>query len=149
MRLVGARAAAVQTQQCARSSRSTTSSCSILLYRSRHSSMSAEVSARRCHGEDARVVRVLGGGGQEHPTGLVPDRLRDPEPLHPGLLLAQPHAAEPPEQAGQLHGESGHGERRPDGAPAPPQGFPLEFPLEFIENIGSDIFGRWTLDIGL
>lgn len=70
--------------------------------------MPAEVSARGCHGEDAGVVRVFRGRGQEHQAGLVPDRLRDPQPVHPGLLLAQPDAAEPPEQAGQLHGEPGH-----------------------------------------
>lgn len=78
---------------------------SILLLRS--SSPCRRRSPRGCHGEDPGVVRVLRGRGQEHPAGLVPDRLRDPQPLHPGLLLAQPDPAEPPEQAGQLHGEPG------------------------------------------
>lgn len=64
-------------------------------------------SPRGCHGEDPGVVRILRGWGQEHPAGFVPDRLRDPQPLHPGLLLAQSDAAEPAEQAGQLHGEPG------------------------------------------
>lgn len=68
---------------------------------------------RRCHGEDAGVVRVLRGRGQEHQTGVVPDRLRHPQPLHPRLLLAQPDPAEPAEQAGQLHGESGSEPEQP------------------------------------
>lgn len=78
--------------------------------------MPPQVSARGCHGEDARVVRVLRGRGQEHQAGLVPDRLRDPQLVHLGLLLAQPDAAESPEQAGQLHGEPGR-ELRAAAAP--------------------------------
>ena len=80
----------------------------LLLFLLRSSSPCRRRSPRGCHGEDAGVVRVLRGRGQEHQAGLVPDRLRDPQPLHPGLLLAQPDPAEPPEQAGQLHGEPGH-----------------------------------------
>lgn len=79
----------------------------LLLLLLRSSSPCRRRSPRGCHGEDPGVVRVLRGRGQEHPAGLVPDRLRDPQPLHPGLLLAQPDPAEPPEQAGQLHGEPG------------------------------------------
>lgn len=80
---------------------------SLLLLLLRSSSPCRRRSPRGCHGEDAGIVRVLRGRGQEHPAGVVPDRLRDPQPLHPGLLLAQPDPAEPPEQAGQLHGEPG------------------------------------------
>lgn len=79
----------------------------LLLLLLRSSSPCRRRSPRGCHGEDPGVVRVFRGRGQEHPAGLVPDRLRDPQPLHPGLLLAQPDPAEPPEQAGQLHGEPG------------------------------------------
>ena len=60
-------------------------------------------SPTKINGEDAGILRVLGGGGQKHQTRSFSHRLWHRFAFYPRVLLAEPHATEHAEQAGELH----------------------------------------------